>query len=560
MSNYLNTHKRNNLGFSLSSEIQHQVDLLALENAGLDPDTPLYDIDQMDEAVANDTVEDRSDIEESQVYREATEEAQGQINDSMDELDDCSDAIVTMESLTNTLNEACRYGQPLSVVSTHFARAAVASSLDKIGISRQYAFDAIPDLQSINANHTQVTLLGVMDSIKTTLFSAWEKTLIVIRKRILSQTKHIQTLEKRLTKLGAKAQEFKGNKQTGDILSATSENIALAQHLFVGPTNNRVEEIFTRLAALQKLVSHFSQSSLPKIDKLSMQLMDVRPGADGMVDGGFTKTLNDIFSDFKGQRVHNPINHSEKIVTQQFIGAYQFEIVVPEVVKKLTIADFVNLSDGFGLDYCEDNYPSPATAKTWHNFVLMGLDTDQVARVMDSVKSVISVAKTIDESYKHHANFGSQLFAKAKKEIGVNDGGAAIPRSFAKGIVRIWFSTLQAMSTLLDALLDNCDHLLTYVGKSMSKWEFFKSRGVGDVATEVGKVAATGLLPKAAFSAAGALSAGAGEQLQLAREFVKRGRRASLLLGAGSAIRSGGDIYRRHSWDKHARIMGHGEQ
>lgn len=546
---------RNSTMYTLADAIQAQVTQLAFEEAGIDPNTPVCDIELASEAVADSTIEDRNDIEETEQHRAQLDQDQYHVEECLDNADGQTNAIVTLESLSDNLAEASRRGE-LTPVVVHFAKGTVSSALSAMNVSRTHSADVIPDMLAYGGSYDEVTMLGVLNTISNTMFGAWESVVVAINRRLGTQRKLIKSLTTRHAKLLVAAKEFKGNEQTGDILSATQENINLAERLFVGPADNRTEVITDRFKTMVKMQENFVRNSVPHMDKLAEELLSLADHSVDTIDGRFVKTLGSIFSGFPKQNSHvDPLTKDVVVEIPPMFGNIGYQVTLPpQSAGNLTPAEFAKLAMSIGMDYHHNAAPAQATKSQWHHFVLKGLGTREVSTLLDLVGNTLHHSEEVEQVFAKQSNVGSMLLQHAKRTLGTSNGVAGT-RGFVRSIMRLWSNVVSVFGFLNGAVLDVVSDILLYVGKSMSKWEFFKSRGVGDVLSEVGSQIKTELGSIVAARLVGGM---------IDTGHVSKVSPGSFSQGVGVAIgarnllgiyQHGRNIYRRHTWDNHARSM-----
>lgn len=566
MSNYLNTHKRSGFGFSLSSEIQKQVDLLSLENTEIDPHAPLYDIDQDLEAYADSTVEDQNELDETQQHLETISNTRNDIACIEDCSDRYSSTLDTIETLTEDLQSL--NGATLSPVSTFFVRCALESSFSRIDVSKKYVDQAVPDLQSMDTEKTKGFLTRTLDTIKMSFFSTIQKSIVAMEHWCNTQGRLVKSLKKRCSKLKEKSNGFSHTSKTGEYLSATKDNIALAEFLFTGQADSKPEAIVKQLKILRELGIHYGRNIVPKLDKVLEGLTNLASGhkQDGsqFLDGSFTKTIDSLFSGLPHTSSQFDSHVGIKTLTTGHIfNAVRFDYFIPMPKQHMTKEELHDYADMFEITTTDSLQNVNATKNTWVHFALKGLNPQEVSNILPEVEHSLDECEALDNLYGQQIRFAHNLLSHSQTAIKqATDIGVA--KNTIGAVSRIWRQLINGLSAIVSDTLAVCSRVLEYVGKSMSKWEGIMTSTAGHALSVVGKGVASYVLPELGYRA---LSKGLQHVgLEKARPhgyiptasdklFEVAGKVMTGVSVASDVYHGTKELHRRHTWDQ--TLKGH---
>ncbi len=564
-----------NFAQQLAQGISHQVDLLSLDDTmGTDG---LVEADV--EAVANDTVEEPEDVQESVQAIDETEEIVDNVADVGEEIVDASEAEVTLESISSSLDAAYRNGG-MSQLSAHFARQTVSSVARKLKLPGDLASSVVPDMQSFDspsdaAANTQVTMLGVKETlsgISDFIFTTTSTITQAINNWIVKSNRAVESLNKRSLKLRSKAKEVEGigaqiktSKQEGQNLSATEANIILAQNLFLGPQDNKVDGIASRMDILNKVMHDYLQGGVLALESTSEAIARTAGSIGGeVVDGALFNSIHTIASKV-AKTQHNLPNGAVLHASPELFGGMAFSIIAEKPAKQYTTSDLVSYSRMFSVGMYPVNVLEKAKRNTWHQYVLKGLTSDQVLKFLDKIDSLVASMRLYTGSAQHQVAMGRKLIAEGKTTIS-KSGDKRAARSELRAAIVIWRASCTGAHDLIQHGLRVCNNVLEYIGKSISTLSYYYSGLLGGVARVGGHAllsAGKGVLRGGLVG--GAIGAGLAAKTGDTLRNIALGGAYGGALGAGvgdsigTAYGIGKGIYRegrRVAWDRAAKKHG----
>lgn len=520
-----------NFAQQLAVGLSHQVDMLNLEETmGTDG---LGETDIV--AVANDTAEEPEDVQESVQAIEETENVVENIADVGEEIVDAGEAEVTLESISASLEAAQRMGG-MSPLAAQFARQTVVSVARKMKLPAQVASSVVPDMQSFSSKsdalyNTEITMLGVRDTLSGIgdfIFTTTATITQAIQNWVVKSNRAVESLGKRSLKLRAKAKEvtaengaishqIKTSKQEGRNLSATEANIVLAQSLFLGPQDNKVDGIAGRMDVLNKIMHDYLQGGVVAMEASADAIARTAASVGGdVVDGAMFNSIHSIASKV-AKTQHALPNGTILHASAELFGGMAFAVIAEKPAKQYTTADLTAYSRAFSIGMYPINAHDKATRKTWHQYVLKGLTSDQILRFLDKIDTLVASMRLYTSSAQHQIAMGRKLITEGKAAVGQSANKRAARAALRAAIV-IWRASCTGAHSLIQHGLRVCDRVLEYVGKSVSAISYYYSGVLGDVARLAGstgrgilKGAAGGLVAGGAVGAAtlGALNPGA---------------------------------------------------
>ena len=565
-----------NFAKQLSQGLSHQVDMLSLENTmGVDG---LNEIDA--EAIENETVESPEDVSENNQDIEETADIAESIDDAAVQLEVAGDAEVTLESISASLEKAMKQGG-LSVVGASFAQSTLASVSTRMGLDAKAGRSLVPDLQSFTSPSdalakTEVTMLGVMDAISGItdfIFTVTTSITNAIHNWTMKCSKAIEGLAKRSAKLRSKSREyitleggagreFKATRQQGKNLSATAANIVLAQRLYLGPHDDKVQGITQRMELLNKIMHDYLGTGVNSIESIADGIARTAASLNGeVIDGALFNSLHTIASKIAHTQ-HMDEDAGLVHVSQELFGGMAFSIAAEKPATTMTLHELKEYAGKFavGIGMVPVRATQKATKQTWHNYVLKGLTSDESMKLLDLVDEVVSTMRTYSNSAQHQVAMGKRLAAEGKAAIktAVNKRAA---RAALRCAIIIWRASCTGAHDLVQHGLHVCSNVLEYVGKSISSLKYWLSgylgaglRGGGTYAGGIWGGVKGGATVGAGVGALVGLKPGNGGILGNALNggLIGAGVGAypGAAIGAYRAVRNEG---RRFSWDRAAK-------
>lgn len=489
--------------YTLADAIREQVTQLAFEEAGIDPKTTLFDIDQDLEAYADSTVEDQNDLDETQQHLETISNTRNDIAN----IDDCCDrygsALGTIETLTEDLQSL--NGATLSPVSTFFVRCTLESSFSRIDVSKKYVDQAVPDLQSMDTEKTKGFLGRTLDTIKMSVFSTIQKSIVAMERWYNTQGRLVKSLKKRCSKLMEKSKGFSHTSKTGEYLSATKDNIAMAEFLFTEHTDSKPEAIVKQLKILRELGTHYGRTIVPKLDQVLEGLTNLasgrKPEGSQFLDGSFSKTIDSLFSGMPHTSAHfDPHVGIKTLTTGHIFNAVCFDYYIPSPKQQMTKDDLHDYADMFEIHDTDSHQRVDATKNTWVHFALKGLNPQEVSNMLPEVERTLEECESLDKLYGQQIRFAHGLLSHSQTAIKqANDVGVA--KNTIGAVSRIWRQLINGLSAIVSDTLAVCSRVLEYVGKSMSKWEGILTSTTGHALGVVAKGVASYVIPELGYRA-----------------------------------------------------------
>ena len=465
-----------NFAKQLSQSLSYQVDMLNLENTmGVDG---LNEIDE--EAIENDSAEDPNLVSESIQSIEDTSVGADIVDEAADQLYAADDAEVTLESISASLEKAIKQGG-LSVVGATFAQNTLASVSTRMNMPKSFGQAIVPDLQSFSSASdalasTEVTMLGVKDAlvgIGEFIFATTANITTALFNWSNKCNKAVETLAQRSQQLHQKWSvdlKHKTNKATGQNLSATDANITLAQNLYIGPHDNRVEGIFKRMELLDKTLRDYLHTGIDSLDAVSESISRTAGTfGDEYIDGALINSIHAIAS----KVAHNQVQISGEVVhtTPELFEGQAFGIRLDKAQQQYTLSEFKQASRSLQIGMFEVNPHQKATKQTWHNYVLKGANSDEVMKLLTVVDNTIASLRLYAQSASKQTAMGKKLASEGKAGLKAFKSTRAA-RSALYAAIMIWREGCSGGHELVEHALSACHNILTYVGKSISalKW------------------------------------------------------------------------------------------
>lgn len=461
-----------NFAKQLSQGLSHQVDMLNLENTmGVDG---LNEVDA--EAIENDSAEDPNLVAESIRAIEDTAATTDLVDEAAEQLHAADDAEVTLESISASLEKAIKQGG-LSVIGATFAQNTLASVSTRMNMPKSFGRAIVPDLQSFSGASdalasTEVTMLGVKDAlvgIGEFIFATTANITTALHSWSMKCNKAVEALAQRSQELHQKWSvdlNHKTNKATGQNLSATDANISLAQKLYVGPHDNRVEGIFKRMELLDKTLRDYLHSGIDSLDAVSESISRTAGTlGDEYIDGSLINSIHAIASKVAHtqQQLSGEVIHT----TPELFEGKAFGIRLDKAQQQYTLSEFKQASRSLQIGMFEVNPQQKATKQTWHNYVLKGANSDEVANLLKIVDSTISTLRLYAQSAAKQTAMGKKLASEGKAGLKAFKSTRAA-RSALYAAIMIWREGCSGGHELVEHALEVCHNILTYVGKSIS--------------------------------------------------------------------------------------------
>lgn len=501
-------------------------------------------------------------INQRELFEQANKNTRAELRNMLDTQE-------TMLSLGKTIEYATK-SNTLTEHGLFFAQKALGSRLYSCGIPESVGHQMV-DLQGWG--ETASGLLGSLAQVGTHVVKTVAAQAEVLHEHTAHEM-HIETfvqkewsqhvlqtlgvLEQRVSGLQAQVSHA-GPEAGGQPLSATKDNVALAEFLFTGRGQNhdmihaRAENALEKLAVFEKTITGYTHGgALHTFTMFASNFTHNTEHTDIRLDG---RVLLDMVNQFRHiSSEHQPMGTGgDHYVTPEFFKGSRLDIIVPKIQPHMTYHDLVHFGSIFNIQEYKHTSTQKATKQTWRDFVIPSLNKTQMTTLLQQLRKLITQFRQICKNVIASSDETENQVINIRKML-MMPQNATIARSGIHAAFKIWCEYVHGLGALISIGLKAIDHLLSYVSSSLKGHPTFKDMLKNNLRNGKGVIAG-GAAGTIGFSLGGAV--GMGFAMHQKNPAVAIGQIVSGVAGgtalgtaAGVGISSIIDNHRRKAWDK----------
>ena len=467
---------RSSTMYSLANAIQAQVTQLAFEEAGIDPTAYVDD-------ETPDPIEDPELLEKSQEALSRLTTTRQAFCDHLQSVGRTIETQDTMLSLIATLSDP--QVTQLSAVGLDFVRHTLASKMKRCGISPQVGYQMI-DQQSQGQGSLGHKIFDVAVGAANTLIDQSR----ILDEHLSQQIDHTmkiwsstlddveatnELLIKRMRELQSKVQQLTETPHAGQPMTATKENVKIAQYLFLERNDGkpstpagRTEQIMGRLKNMEKTLSGYLENGLMDVFvRYASEFIHTKDLRDAKIDGKpFVEMVTKIKQLTKDEKSMG--GDVFEYHTPEFFMGNQVVITTLKPKPLMDHKDLIHFGSVFNISLLERLKEYRANKETWKDFVLPTLDKNQMNTILGESQAILTKSTGYLRQIQHVCETGQQL-VKAGRQIYGTPNNIAATRSAIHCALVIWEDSLQGAVHLMERALHAVSMLLEYVAHSIQE-------------------------------------------------------------------------------------------
>lgn len=484
--------------FSLAAAIREQVPQLSLGEVGTHTSTRYPSELSEEDMLAYVQIEDPSLIESCVEHIDSRERFERANKTTRVELSNMFETQETMLSLGKTIEYATK-SNTLTEHGLFFAQKALGSRMYSCGLPESVGHQMV-DLQGWG--DVAAGVLGGLAQVGTHV----AKTVAAQAEVLHEHTAHEMQSEAFMQKEGAQhalqvlavlEQRVRGLQDQvshagpeagGQPLSATQDNIALAEFLFTGRGQNhdmihaRAETALEKLGVIEKTISGYTHSgALHSFTSIATNFTHNAEHTDIRLDG---RLLSDMVNQFK----HISSEHQsmggggDRYSTPEFFNGARLNIVVPEIKPQMTYHDLVHFGSIFNTQEYKHNSTQKATKQTWRAFAIPALNKTQMMSTLQQLSKLIAQFQQICKNVVASSDETESQVINMRKMLMLPQN-AAIARAGIHAAFKIWREYVCGLGFLVNNGITAIHHLLSYVSSSLKSHPTFKDMLKDDMRT-----------------------------------------------------------------------------